>query len=146
MKTYKVIIHENGTIRWANAQGQFHRDEGPAIECADGTKYWYQNDKRHRLDGPAVEYKNGDKCWYQNGQLHRLDGPAVEWANGYKSWWQNDQRHRLDGPAIEYANGTKYWYIEGQELTEAAFLQKTKPSCEGQTVTINGQTYKLVKQ
>ena len=106
MKTYKVTIDEYGTIRWYNAQDQLHRDEGPAVEYASGTKYWFQN-----------------------GQYHRLDGPAVEWVNGDKSW-----------------------YIKDQELTEAAFLQRTKGcegqtvTSEGQTVTINGQTYKLVKQ
>ena len=33
-----------------------------------GTKHWYHNDKRHREDGPAVEYANGDKHWFLNGK------------------------------------------------------------------------------
>ena len=51
-----------------------------------GTKEWYLNGQRHREDGPAVEYANGDKYWYLNGQLHREDGPAVEKADGSKLW------------------------------------------------------------
>ena len=32
-----------------------------------GTKFWYLNGKLHREDGPAVEYANGDKFWCLNG-------------------------------------------------------------------------------
>ena len=32
-----------------------------------GTKRWYVNGKLHREDGPAVEYANGSKHWYLNG-------------------------------------------------------------------------------
>ena len=40
--------------------------------CANGDKYWYQNDKRHRTDGPAVERANGTKEWYQDGKKYRI--------------------------------------------------------------------------
>ena len=40
------------------------------VEIDDSsTKYWYQNDKLHREDGPAVEYANGSRIWYINGKL-----------------------------------------------------------------------------
>ena len=29
-----------------------------------GTKYWTLNGEFHREDGPAIEYVNGDKYWY----------------------------------------------------------------------------------
>jgi len=32
-----------------------------------GTKEWYINDELHRVDGPAIEYANGDKYWYYHG-------------------------------------------------------------------------------
>ena len=66
--------------------GKLHRDDGPAIEYADGTKRWYKDGKLHRDDGPAAEYANGTKFWYKDGKLHRDDGPAVEYANGTKFW------------------------------------------------------------
>ena len=51
---------------------------------------WIQNGNLHREDGPAVEYANGNKYWYQNGKLHREDGPAIERANGDKRWFNHD--------------------------------------------------------
>jgi hypothetical protein len=57
-----------------------------------GDKSWYLNDKLHREDGPAVEYANGSKFWYLNGKLHREDGPAIEWADGDKSWHLNGKK------------------------------------------------------
>jgi len=86
-----------------------------ALEHADGTKHWFQNDKLHRdNDLPAVEDADGTKFWYQNDKLHRdNDLPAVERADGSKFWYQNGQRHRdNDLPAIEYADGSKEWWIE----------------------------------
>jgi len=57
-----------------------------------GDKYWYKpgTDICHRLDGPAVEWANGSKFWCQNGKYHRLDGPAIEYANGNKYWYIED--------------------------------------------------------
>lgn len=34
-----------------------------------GTKIWYLNDQLHREDGPAIECANGTKEWYPNGRL-----------------------------------------------------------------------------
>jgi hypothetical protein len=33
----------------------------------NGDKVYYDNDDFHRLDGPAIEFANGDKYWYING-------------------------------------------------------------------------------
>jgi hypothetical protein len=33
-----------------------------------GTKYWILNDKLHCEHGPAVEWANGNKFWYLNGK------------------------------------------------------------------------------
>jgi hypothetical protein len=80
-------LDKNGDKTWKNSAGQYHRTDGPAVEFANGTKWWCINGKLHRLDGPAVECANGDKEWYINGKLHRIDGPAIERANGTKQWW-----------------------------------------------------------
>jgi hypothetical protein len=86
----KPVIDEHGTKRWHTESGQLHRE-----------------------DGPAIEHANGASLWYQRGQLHREDGPAIEWPNGHKEWWLNGQRHREDGPAIESSHG-KRWYLNGE--------------------------------
>jgi len=56
------------------------------------TKRWYLNDKLHREDGPAVEYADGTKHWYLNDNLHREDGPASVWADGTKYWYVNGEQ------------------------------------------------------
>jgi hypothetical protein len=88
--------------------------------------YWRLNGELHRENGPAIEYASGSKSWWLNGELHREDGPAVEYSNGTKSWWLNDKLHREDGPACEYADGTKEWWLNGEELSEEEFNKRTK--------------------
>jgi len=63
------------------------------IKNKEGTFYYKDKEMniRHREDGPAVERADGYKEWYLNDQLHREDGPAVEYANGYKYWYLNDK-------------------------------------------------------
>jgi hypothetical protein len=36
--------------------------------CASGNRSWYLNGKRHREDGPAIEYADGGKFWCLNGK------------------------------------------------------------------------------
>ena len=85
MKEYTVQVYSDETEWYYN--GQLHRDDGPAIECADGTKFWYINGKRHRDDGPAIECADGDKSWYLHGKevtqaevesLQSCEGKIVE--------------------------------------------------------------------
>jgi len=115
------------------------------VKVTDSKTEWYNlNGQRHREDGPAIELANGAKYWYINGKLHREDGPAIEWANGNKSWYINGQCHREDGPAIEYVNGTKSWYIKGERLTETKFNQRNQP-CNNKIVEIDGKKYKLTQ-
>ncbi len=33
-----------------------------------GNKYWHKDDLYHREDGPAVEFANGNRYWYYQGQ------------------------------------------------------------------------------
>jgi len=68
MKTYKVTVDNEGTKRWHNEKGKWHREDGPAIERSNGSKHWYINGNLHREDGPAVELPNGYKIWYINGK------------------------------------------------------------------------------
>ena len=53
----------------------------------DGDKFWYLNGLSHREDGPAIELANGYKAWWFNGERHREDGPAIERPDGTKEWW-----------------------------------------------------------
>ena len=86
---YRIEVDEYGSRFYYNTAGLWHRENGPAIELADNSKYWYQNGHLHRTDGPAIEWANGDRYWCQNGRLHRTDGPAIEHFDGYREWWCN---------------------------------------------------------
>ena len=79
-----------GTIHYYNDKGQFHREDGPAVEYVSGTKHWYRNGLLHREDGPAIECSNGYKAWYKNGLRHREDGPAIKYVDGDKDYYYND--------------------------------------------------------
>ena len=123
---YQVRVYKNGDKAWY-LNGNRHREDGPAIECADGYKEWYLNGNRHREDGPAVEYADGSKCWYLNGNRHREDGPAIECADGSKAWFLNDEE-----------------YSESDWKKEIAKIKKL--SCDGRIVEIDGKKYKLIEE
>ena len=60
----------------------------------DGHKFYYSDHEmriRHREDGPAIEWADGSKSWYLNGKRHHEDGPAIEWVDGSKWWYLNGQ-------------------------------------------------------
>jgi hypothetical protein len=83
MIEYTVKVYPSGDKAW-RLNGKLHREDGPAIECANGTKFWYLNGERHREDGPAVETSDGKKYWCLNGEYlskkeHQAAmNPAVE--------------------------------------------------------------------
>jgi hypothetical protein len=105
---HKQITPEKTT--WINKQGLYHREDGPAIEWADGGKEWWINGELHRLDGPARTTPEGDTEWWLNGKLHRTDGPAAEYDNGAKYWSVHGKFHRLDGPA-SVRTLAELWYV-----------------------------------
>jgi len=114
----------------------------------NGDRGWYLDGKLHREDGPAVERADGTREWYVNGNLHREDGPAVECADGSRYWYLNDNFHREDGPAVEYADGSRYWYLNDVEYTEEEFLKKKTKAIEHTVAEIEallGYAVKVVK-
>jgi len=93
----------------------------------------------------------GTTKWYdfESGKLHRRDGPAIEYADGTKCWYRDGRLHREDGPAVEHVGGSKYWYLNDRQLSEQEWKDQTQsksiPSCDGKTVVIDGQQYRLTK-
>jgi len=96
------------------------------VQVSKDKTEWRLNGKRHREDGPAIEWANGDKEWYLNGKYHREDGPAIEGVDGTKMWWLNGLLHREDGPAIERPNGDKEWWLNDKLISEEKFNPKTQ--------------------
>jgi hypothetical protein len=97
MSTLRI---ENGDKIWKDEDGRPHREDGPAVEWATGTKYWFFHGQRHRKDGPAIEWENGDREWYYRGKLHRIGGPASYFVGSSEQWWVHGKVHRTDGPAV----------------------------------------------
>ena len=70
MKTYKVVVDDQGT-RWYDDKGRLHRENDlPAIEYKKGDKEWCFNGRTHRETGPAIECTNGDRYWYLDGKSY----------------------------------------------------------------------------
>lgn len=129
--------------RWYRG-GLLHRENGPAVEEANGLKEWYQNNKLHRVGGPARERGSsgsnlfsmgsafsfdlsnnriritffGEEEWWVNGELHREDGPAVTRKDGSAFWYLNGFLHRTGGPAVEQSDGMMAWYFRGRRHRE----------------------------
>jgi len=70
------------------------------IEEFRGAKYCRLNDLYHRENGPACEFADKSKFWYKNGQLHRDDGPACEYSGGVKDYW-------YDGEYLPHVNSNE---------------------------------------
>jgi hypothetical protein len=77
----------------------------------------------HREEGPSLEWADGSKLWYLNGVLHCNNGPAIEWFEGASAWYVHGALHRENGPAIVKKNGMQEWWINGSQLTEEEFNQ-----------------------
>jgi len=70
-----MTLDTYGNKYWKNSVGDYHREDGPAIEWIIGSKAWYINGQRHREDGPAVEYPDGTKEWWVNGKMVYQEEP-----------------------------------------------------------------------
>jgi hypothetical protein len=84
----------------------------------DGTQTWWLNGEYHREDGPAIIRPDGTKRWYLNGKIHREDGPAAIYPDGTQEWFLNGEFHREDGPAYIGSDGSQYWFLNDKEITE----------------------------
>jgi hypothetical protein len=71
MPKYFVIVDADKTIRFFKDEKCtiLHREDGPAVENANGYKAYYINNKLHRKGGPAVVYANEDKEYFIRGKF-----------------------------------------------------------------------------
>jgi hypothetical protein len=103
--------------------GHRSRIDGPTIVFADGSEWWYYNNRLHREDGPAIVSSSGYVAYYRHGVYHREDGPAVTMVDGTKKWYFNGVLHRygvegnmknhIDSPTIERVSGKHSYYVRG---------------------------------
>ncbi len=96
----------------------WYKLQGYTIAVNSDLALWLLNGNYHREDGPAVIWANGTQEWHLNGKRHREDCPAYIGADGTQEWWLNGQLHREDGPAYIGATGTQSWRLNGDVYTE----------------------------
>ena len=56
--------------------GFYHRVDGPAMICVDGTELWMYDNQLHRLDGPAGIYPDGGVGYWIHGKNFQQDVEA----------------------------------------------------------------------
>lgn len=134
-----IKIDKEGSIFYYN-NGRLHRDDGPAVEQANGVHLWIQNGLIQNIEyTPAfktaceitpsdslvtdsltneikyIKIVYGEKYYYKDSSLtiiHRNDGPAYTGKDG-EMWYINGKIHRTDGPALLYPNGSEAWFKDG---------------------------------
>lgn len=93
----------------------------------NGDKFYYKDKEMtilHREDGPAIEFASGSKVWYLNGKAHCEDGPAAEWANGDKEWHLNG--NELTEEEFNKAiKGNKIMLVLTRKEMESIIIDKT---------------------
>lgn len=94
-------VYRDGSEVWLDSDGEYHRDDGPAVTDWEEGESWYQHGVLHCDDGPARIYPNGDEEWYQHGVLHREDGPAIV-EGGHEEWYLNGERRSPDDPSTPF--------------------------------------------
>ena len=54
-------VFDDGDVEYRNSNGKLHRTDGPAVEYADGDKYWFINDKllARMIDGTVTILTKG---------------------------------------------------------------------------------------
>ena len=64
MKRNGMHIGRWGIKRWFK-DGQYHREDGPAVIFPDDTKFWWLNDKLYSFDEwlEALDASDGDKLF-----------------------------------------------------------------------------------
>jgi len=71
-------IGADGSIRYHNSDGAFHREDGPAVIHANSRKEWWLDGERHREDGPALIWADGSESWYINNVYYKFESYVNE--------------------------------------------------------------------
>jgi len=112
------LVGCQGIVRFSERRpGEEQRITG-ILTWSTGTRRWYRDGKYHRDDGPAVENANGDLEWIIDGVRHREGGPAMTTTSGQESWWANGKLHRVDGPAYTHPDGSMEWWFDGKKYSK----------------------------
>ena len=65
-------LDKNGDRLWINSEGEWHREDGPAIEWSYGCKYWVINDELISIDEWLQWLKSGQSSLDQKTILRLI--------------------------------------------------------------------------
>jgi hypothetical protein len=107
-----MSIQEGKSQRWFDEQGLLHRENGPAVEYADGGGEWWIHGHRQTKNGQStIVTPCGTQIWVIDDQLHRDQEPAIIGVANRQEWWVHGHRSRENNqPAIE-DSGRKEWWV-----------------------------------
>ncbi len=105
---------------------KFHREDGPAIEFANGYKGWWIDGKEYstkkefnkKIKELKLLMKTEIKVEHKKTNWRRKwcnlpDGSYID-SHGDVCYVKDGEFHREDGPARERSNGGKWWYRHGK--------------------------------
>ena len=81
LKLTGIFQDDNNAIHYIR-NGKFHREDGPASEFPNGTKWWFWNNLRHNSTGPAIVWYDGSTALFYYGER----------AYDYKMFWDPNWR------------------------------------------------------
>lgn len=100
---------------------------------------WYLGDKLHKENGPAVEFADGTREWWIDGKRHREDGAAIEFGDGTNKWFLDGKN--LSEENFDAAIKAKYAPPEEEKLLENYTVEEVKEWLEDfQSVVISPET------
>jgi len=77
MKTYQVTVYDDGRVEW-RFEGLLHRENGPAIEWADGTKSWLLNGVQLTEQEHAQKTRAKKTCLVIDGKEIEVSSETIE--------------------------------------------------------------------
>ena len=87
MKNPQIKFHKDGSKVWT-LNGDYHREDGPAVVSVYGIREWFIKGQRHREDGPAIEIDGKPSRWFLNGK-------EVSWKEVYNQAKTPEIRERI---------------------------------------------------
>lgn len=106
-------INQFGRVTYKPEGGHYvlhSMGDSPAVERPSGYRAYYKDGRKHRDAGPAVIWANGTRRYYTDGVLLKIVYPhgAIVYLN------KEGKLHRTDGPALITKHGVCYWFVRGR--------------------------------
>jgi hypothetical protein len=136
-------IFEDGTKAWC-CNGDYHRENNPAIITLLGTMLWFKYGKRHNENGPAVIFPDGYVEYFVDGVKLTEDEfyKAYPNAKRFDKDAFKSQKH-VENIAVTTKETTK---MENTSMMTKVISTVKQDAIDGAWRTAAHQTLKIVKE